>query len=727
LRIAGGADAEPVMQPQEWVHIGEAAQLMGESQANLRRRAPRMGAMAQMMTPVGGGKRCWHIHRSAHPALVRARRADLPSDAPTAESLALAELRDAPKEKQDDARNRAQLLIAFRRWRVRPDTHITRDYPTVAEAMAKAAGLDRPVSLRQVYVWDREAPASEHFNGVAAALLDRRRGPCETTGVSAEAWALFEQFFLDRKQWSLAKCHRHVKLLAEKKGWAWPGARHVARIAAERITPAQRDYHRLGIDQWSKSHAAPFEQDPDAFAAGECWEADHSNLDFVVRIFSGGKWIAARPWLTAWFDRRTRCLTGWRVSMEHNAASIRLALLHALRINRFSVPRFAWLDNGKDFASATMIGATKAERRRMTREEIEADRAHQRGLLAQLNIEAHFAVPYNHNGKARIERFFGTVHTDFDREWESWCGSKPGQVDRDHHRAVVEDVMALPTLEDAAAKFDAWARGYNLRSEHAIEDLRDQETGELLSPLRFMEKYLPERRVAADDALEQLELPWSRPLKVTKRGVRLVVEGEAFTYGECEPELEALVGTERRVLVSYDPAAMNAVSVYDEAGRFLCRASMNQKHGGVGDEPLRQESLKAGRVRRRQQQARAAMRHDLGAMYMTDAEMAIAAQRADDLAKEEARIRRETGAAPAAPMRLVRTPVDGQAAKVRKAEQRRLAAGAEERIDEPVIDLATISLADYDDCDDAAVIDLSSDLDRDDETEDTSVLARLMP
>lgn len=662
----------------EWVQINDAAPLMGVTVAHLRRQcgSRHFGKLAQLMTPVGGGKKSWHLHRSTHPSLVRATVAPCAESDESPQALALRELREAPQAKRDEASLRAQLLIAFRRWRVRPGVHVRRDYTSVAETLARSAGLRRPVSLSQLYEWDRIAPASDHVTGVAAALLDRRRGPLETTSASPDAWALFEELYLTPQQWSISKCHRQVAAAARVKGWSWPGIRQVTRLVADRIPPTTRDFHRLGAGEWAKKHQAPYEQDPEAFSAGECWEADHSNLDFFVRVLRGGKWVAARPWLTAWFDRRTRLAVGWRLSMEHDSYSIRLALIDALGANGHSAPRYAWLDNGKDFASHYMIGATKAERRRMTREEIDAARAHQRGLLASLEIEAHFAVPYNHNGKARIERWFGTVHMDFDRTFPSWCGSKPGDVDPARIRAACDDVMKLPTVEEAAEKFAAWARGYNLRSEHAIADLVD-DSGERLSPLAFYERHLPARRIVSGESLELLQRPWSRPLKVTKRGVRLIVDGEAWYYGECTPELEALVGTDRRVMVSYDPSSMNAVSVHDEAGRFLCRAELNQRHGGVSDEPLRREALKAGRARRKAQRQRAAMKHDLSAVVMTDAELAIAEQRRADIAREEARIRAEGGKAPAAPVRLVRTPVDGQSKAVKRAEHRRLAAGAE--------------------------------------------------
>jgi len=656
-----------------WLPIARVAQILGVSIRSARTRCTKWESygLAEKRCDPATGRATWRVHTAAHPDLLDHARRRLESSITETGHRAFdprAALQGATRAQADRAVARARAVIAFRRWRDRGDVIVTRDIADFIHRLGIEIGLTP--SQTQLYHWARITPSGSDvadITAIAASLLDLRgRGRGESVA-SHNAWEMFRSMYLAPNQLSVAHCWRVVKSEARRKGWAWPSLRRVQQMTRERLAPQVIDYHRLGRDAWATRHKAPIEQDADAWKPGECWESDHSTCDVYIQAVRGGNVVTTRPIVTAWLDRRTRMIMGIHVSLSGNSDTIRAALLDALRTDDVSPPACVWLDNGKDFASEQFCGVTKTERRAKIATEWG-------GLFARLGIETHFATPYNHNGKARIERFFSTMHTDFERTLESWCGSTPGQVDGKRRRALLADVASLPTLDDFRATLRDWIDYYNHRAEHAIDDLVDPATGNRLSPSE-MYTMRGERRVLDDEgALSLLEQAWARPMKVGKRGVGLRFGGRTVRYGAMHPALEDLKGSPRRVFVTYDPSDTTSVRIYDESFRFLCVARENESYGGL--DPITAQARKTAMAERRAVERRVRERIDTSALTLTDHELARRAQRDHDVAQTRARIAKETGSMPSANVRLVRTGLAGQAEKVQRA-QSRIAAGAE--------------------------------------------------
>lgn len=676
-----------------WYTLAEAAALLGRSEGQLRRLCPRMGANARK------SRGQWMIHAAASPRLNRAAVERTESGGSAVVEL----LRSAPADKRAAAQTRASVLVEFRRWRSRPGVRVTAEIQTFCRAMERRHGI-RPTRAT-LYAWDRRCPASEDFDGCVAALLDTRgRPPAGSARLSDAAWQYFCGLYLTRSQLSIAHCWEMTRARAAEEGWGWPSVRRVQQLVAERIDPGTIALRRHGAEAWERDHLAPIEQDPDAWAAGQCWEGDHTPFDFSVRIMRGGRWAAARPQLTAWLDRRSRRLMGWRISEQGNQGTIRLALLDALSRDGVSVPEVVWIDNGKDFMAASIGGLTKAQRRGMSAAERRDAESRCAGLLRMVGIEPHFAQPYNHNGKARIERFFRTMHERFDRLFATWCGSRPGMIDRRELNATLRDVMALPTIDDLREGFAQWAEWYNHRAAHEIDDLRDRQTRERLSPAEFYDRELPAVRTVDRRVLPLLGQVWStRPLRVSKMGVTLEMAGGRVRYGEREPALEPLVGSGRGVYVSYDPADTGSVEVWDEAFRHLCTARENGRHGGLADDEVTVADRRAAFAQRREQRRRARERVDALSLSLSDAELASRRARQREIEQTQARMR-EAGHEDPPPIRIVRTPLDG--ADAERASQRQ-AAGGEVAGHADEIDLSALAPA-PEPCRDDAEFDLGS-------------------
>lgn len=679
---------------------------MGKSEGHMRRLCERLADRG--LARKAGARGGWHLSVAASPRLTR-RAVESVRLIGGGEGSAVTEaLKAAPADKLAEAKARASVVIEFRRFRSRDGVELKRDLPGFLAAAAERHGVR--VSRASLYAWDKRCPTSDDFAGCVAALLDTRGRPRSgSTTVSDAAWQFFCELYLAPNQRSIKHCHEIVAARAADEGWGWPSASRVKQLARERLDAATITLRREGAEAWARTHAAPMGQDPDAWAAGQCWEGDHTPFDFSVRVRRAGKWVATRPQLTAWLDRRTRRLMGWHVSEQGNQGTIRLALLDALqRDPEASVPEVVWIDNGKDFMAASIGGLTKAERRKLTRDEKTEAESRAAGLLRMLSIEPHFALPYNHNGKARIERFFGTLHQRFDREFATWCGSRPGMVERKELNAKIREVMSLPTLGELAERFALWAEWYNHRADHGIADLADRETGELLSPIEFYRRELPARRAIDRDLLPLLGLVWSRPLAVHKHGVSVEIAGRVVRYGEMQPALEPLVGSGARVYVSYDPADTARVEIWDDQFRHLCTAPENGRYGGLADDQVSVADRRAAYAARREQKRRARERVDLAGMSLSDVELASKAARDRQIDETRARLQ-EFGHDDPPPIRLVSTPLDGAPER----ESMRQAVGAEhwpaeEAHDDPDLDFTRLTIRNDDEPDDDDELELGA-------------------
>lgn len=701
------ARPSPASNPQQWVPIRLAARLLNRDEAHLRRECRRLqarGLAAQLPDQTEGrvgGRLVWHIHERFSPRLSRRAVEGLPEQG--ADLTAAERLTAAPAKARDEAATRAAVLAEFRAWRSRPGVCVSDQFPAFAAIMEHRFGVR--ISRTTLYRWDREAPATADPAGCAAALLDRRGRPAGSTSVSPDAWKFFLGLYLSPQQRSLKWCWDIVRVKAADESWSWCSYKQAQRLVAERVPPGDRLMARSGADAWRKVHETPLEQDENAWAAGECWESDHTQLDFFARVPRAGAeggWAWVRPWLTAWVDRRSRRLMGWVISESGDSHTIRAALAAALTDPDVGPPRVVWLDNGKDFASAAIGGYTKSERRRgrpkADAESGDADgRDLCRGVLGLLGIEPHFAERYNHNGKARVERFFGVVHERFDKGFESWRGNGVAVVDEPRVRGMLADLRTLPTLDEVRGRFADWHRWYNAWADRGVDALLDPVTRQRLSAGEFYERHAPTRRVIDRGMLSLLDQVFDEPRAVTKHGISVRIAGRVVRYGGGMAALSHLVDSGKRVYVSWSPLDTSMVTVWDERLRLICVAPENDRHIGSASDPISLEARKQALRMRREARQAVRRRVDFHALTASEADLATRAQRDIDVANTRARLaehRRENpDDLPA--LRLVETPLDGQA-KAAESARMRLAAGAEHRDDDRsrARELTRLSLAD---------------------------------
>jgi transposase InsO family protein len=553
------------------------------------------------------------------------------------------------------------------------------------------AGLNRQhpilngVSRSRLFVWARDY----HGPKDTLKLIDRRGG--NTVGEADPAcWDALRKLYLDPREPSLRTCWAHVEALAAENGWRWLTYKTCQRQLNAHIPPAVQAKFRQP-EQYRQQLAAYIPQDPEGWEAGECWIGDHTQLDLWCRYSD----TIIRPWVTSWFDARTSRIAGWTLSPSPNSSTILAALRSGLidPANKGG-PRCTWIDNGKDYDSYVFHGETKSVRKRRVLchdERVEVLETCT-GIFKLLSIEAHFALPYNSNGKSKIERWHGTMHSQFDKSFATYCGRNP-EHRPEHLYDLLKAGKHVPTFEYVLDRLTNYIAGFNADANH------QRMTCEHMSPDQAMAELRTDVRQLADPAaLDLLMQVWHKPVRVNKNGITISPAGKAESYGCIEPALipyKALSLAERpQVRVSYDPQDVTRIRVFDMQWRFICEASHNGMGGDHG--PVPQQALKDQMKKVRKYNK---MQNEIRADPMVELESPM--ERAAIAARKQLPTRTTPQLHGPGGIRLIQTPLDGASKQIQKQSMRR-AAGAESLGNSDLALPSTMSLLDqFDDRNDS--------------------------
>lgn len=637
-----------VFEPEDWIGLAEAARLMGANRDALGRRCRDELAgqnLAIFHRLPGQRNKGWLVSRSLDHRL---RDGAAAATAATGEAPDLEQYTDAQRAV---AWARWRALTIYRAQRRRASNAagwqraaMARIEAEVIEPLRRQDGKRLRVSERSLRRWDALAPTI----GEVEALVDKRGGDVRQGG-DAEAWAYFERIFLDPRRPSKKNCWRRTREHAAEAGLAWPSYESVVRHLDAKIPPEKQLRHR-DPDLWRSKMAPYVEQDAERYAAGECWVGDHRPMDLMCRIATPKGEVVFRPWLTLWQDWRTRKIVGWVLSDAPNSSTILQAFREAmLDPSNGGGPSLVIVDNGRDFDSYTFHGRTKQQRRQQGRVEFSESQYH--GILSLLGIEPHFSLAFNPQGKARCERVFATIGDHFDKSFPTYTGKdvnhKPELL-----KKTLDAARNVPTFSQVRERFAEWVRGFNLRVEHEIDDLFDEERGRL-SPAGAMELWRTHRRVYADPEVLELCLQQiHKPVSFGRAGIKLTIAGRRVTFGRDLPELSRFKGRGAVLNCTYDPHDLRAIRVYDDQWRFVCYAPIDASggvHGQVDQAHVRELQRRKAAYNRSLKTVQGSF--DL--QYRSDEELLA------EMAEEDAACQGEQAAAADVPLKIVRTPLDG--------------------------------------------------------------------
>ena len=163
----------------------------------------------------------------------------------------------------------------------------------------------------------------------------------------------------------------------------------------EKEIPKQSIYlARNGQSAWNRKYGCYIERDYSNIICGKVWVSDHAQID-VACLSNDGDVIF--PWVTAWRDYKSSKWLGWILQCGHpNSDHIFQTFYYAAEC--YGLPQDVIIDNGKDYRSKDFAGGRKNIK-------IESNQSKTTSMLAELNVNVHFALPYNAQTKP-IERDF---------------------------------------------------------------------------------------------------------------------------------------------------------------------------------------------------------------------------------------------------------------------------------------------------------------------------------
>lgn len=229
-----------------------------------------------------------------------------------------------------------------------------------------------------------------------------------------------------------------------------PANRYAVNRVVAAIPDAQLTYARRGKRAWEAAYMQKTKRVKPEMT-NEVWFGDHHKLDLFVLDENGN---LVRPWMTAWMDACSRKFVGWELTLEPNSDTVADSFCRAAVYTKGSdvhgLPRYIYIDNGKDYRSHRFEGETLVETDLGC---LNAEFSEKEGLLRTLGVGVHHALPYRGWSKD-VERAFGTLE-DFVREFPGWCGDSPEERPEDNGRILrrMKERGELMTFETFAKCF----------------------------------------------------------------------------------------------------------------------------------------------------------------------------------------------------------------------------------------------------------------------------------
>lgn len=383
-----------------------------------------------------------------------------------------------------------------------------------------------------------------HRSDWLAALVPEYVGRTARRAIDPEAWDLFKADYLRPEAPTAASCYARLARIGKVKGWTLPSLRTFER-AIDRLPPAVRVLQRQGDDALQRMFPAQ-ERDRTGFQAMEAVNSDGHRFDVFVRTHDGR---VVRPILLGVQDLGFGKIVGWRIAETESTDLVRMAFHDA--ISRYGIPRAAYLDNGRAFASKLITGGTPTRFRFQVREDDPL------GVLTQLGIEIHWTTPYHGQAKP-IERAWRDMcdtiakHPAFAG---AYTGNKPDAKPENYaSRAVPWDEFVKVVNAEIAA-------------HNAREGRRARACAGRSFDQAFNESYaVATVRKATTEQLRQMLLP-TEVVTGNQYDGSLRLAGNRYWH-------EALAQYRgRKVAMRFDPDALHAsVQVYTLDGTWVCEA-----------------------------------------------------------------------------------------------------------------------------------------------------------
>ncbi|MEG2372432.1 MAG: transposase family protein [Hydrogenoanaerobacterium sp.] len=407
---------------------------------------------------------------------------------------------------------------------------------------------------------------SAYRRGDIAGLVDKRgqwkRG---TSSVPEEIKDLFLYTFLDKHSISIKKCVEATELIIKEKCpqllCEMPSYGTFYRMANDYPKPVAT-LARMGDKAFNDLYGYYVDRLYDDMESNDYWIADGHTIDVITKTDDGSD-TTHRLTLSAFIDARSGIYVGWVVTDNPSSDATLLALRKAIR--RYGIPRYIYVDNGREYLNLDIGGM--GHRTRKKKVEIKLPTP----ILTHLGITMTNALPTNAQAKT-IEREFGNF-TFLSQLFDTYCGSNVvARPEKLKHELKAGNI---PTDGKLTQVVEDMIEGYFNHMVYNGKVVADRGK----TRLEVYHSHLDSIRTASDENLNLMMMRSSRMQTIGKNGVYITITGEKLHY--YDDELMMLAG--KKVFTRYDPENLNEIRVYDEDEKFIktvaLRPDMIQEYG----------------------------------------------------------------------------------------------------------------------------------------------------
>jgi len=328
-------------------------------------------------------------------------------------------------------------------------------------------------------------------------------------------------------------------------------------------------YMRRGAKYFRENYMPYVLQQSSSVKVGELYYSDGCTLNFEVYNPYTGR--VCRPEFVPFMDYASGMITGFDLDFSENRRVIASAYRNSICLWGF-VPLYIKWDNGRAYRSlqsSKLTRAQLAELKQLEQDEIAeiSGNIYATGVQEILN-----SLPYNPTGKAKIERFFGTLDGGLERFLPGYRGAsiadKPAHLLRNEKHlqeldAKLKGGLTL-TINEAKRIINWWILEIYAQQPHP------QIAGK--SILQVWQEGI--RDIDASRRRNPSDLWYLMLSQEVKKLDRSGVKVRGLWY--YDEALFDYVG--RKVYVRYDQMDERYVFVYDELKQPICRALLRHTH-----------------------------------------------------------------------------------------------------------------------------------------------------
>lgn len=383
------------------------------------------------------------------------------------------------------------------------------------------------------------------------ALAPRHRGGGREMDIDPELWDLFRADYLRNSAPTLAVCYAKLSFVARSRGLSLPSEKTLRRKLAREVPASVLLLARRGEEALRRSLPAQKRSVAELHAL-ELVNVDGHTFDvFAEAIAKDGEIFRFRPVLIGIQDVYSRKVLAWRIGDAELALLTRLAF--ADLFGKFGIPREAFLDNGRAFASKWITGQVLNRYRFKVKEEEPA------GILPALGVKVHWTQPYRGQSKP-IERAWKDLCDSISKSAAfagAYTGNSPSNKPESYGKRAVP-------IAEFIAEVERGIQFHNARTGRRSEMARGRSFDET-----FAESYATSPIGKALPEQLRLALLTGENRRVNKQTGELSLLGNRYWSPLCG----SLHG--QLVTVRFDPDDLSRdLHLYDFTGRYLGDAQM---------------------------------------------------------------------------------------------------------------------------------------------------------